>query len=370
MTKFILPAAVAILALLAAAPFANAQAQQPSESRLAQILKRFPQADTDKDGKLTAEEFKAARKQFRQSRQGNARPAAAAQPTQAGDAVQGKGKASVEAPTVGTGEVAAKWKIKPTFPNEAYGPRTDVNPDLIGDNHLFDVWVPDGDGPYPVMIYAHGGGFSSGSKTKALGSMPKLAEDKVVFISINYTLKQGPKVAINEGVDAINYIKANHEKYKIDPKKIFLNGNSAGGIMMNYIIYSLKMPDILGVWHGAYYKTQGADLSIDNLRAVGIPIAISMGKLYPADAGHSPLAAVTLLEKNVAAGNPGMWIGSTDGNAEQVWLNGEWILDVKKGIDTGKSYPKRAEWIHSIAAAVAEPISQHPQTRIKGIIQP
>ena len=68
----------AILALLAAAPFANAQAQQPSESRLAQILKRFPQADTDKDGKLTAKEFEAARKQFRQSRQGNARPAAAA----------------------------------------------------------------------------------------------------------------------------------------------------------------------------------------------------------------------------------------------------------------------------------------------------
>ncbi|SVC29674.1 uncharacterized protein METZ01_LOCUS282528, partial [marine metagenome] len=59
-------------------PSAPGQAQQPSESRLAQILKRFPQADTDKDGKLTAKEFEAARKQFRQSRQGNARPAAAA----------------------------------------------------------------------------------------------------------------------------------------------------------------------------------------------------------------------------------------------------------------------------------------------------
>jgi acetyl esterase/lipase len=86
-------------------------------------------------------------------------------------------------------------------------------------------------------------------------------------------LKQGPKIAIQEGVDAINYIKANHEKYKIDPEKIFLSGNSAGGIMMNYIIYNLKMPNILGVWHGAYHKSQGADLSIDNLRAVGIPIA-------------------------------------------------------------------------------------------------
>ena len=85
----------AILALAAAAPFSNTQAQQLSESRLAQLLKRFPAADANGDGKLTAEEFKAARQQFQRSRQGNARPAAAAQPTQAGDAVQGKGKASV-----------------------------------------------------------------------------------------------------------------------------------------------------------------------------------------------------------------------------------------------------------------------------------
>lgn len=69
----------AILALLTAAPFSNTQAQQPSESRLAQILKRFPAADANGDGKLTAEEFKAARQQFQRSRQGNARPAAAAQ---------------------------------------------------------------------------------------------------------------------------------------------------------------------------------------------------------------------------------------------------------------------------------------------------
>ena len=69
----------AILALAAAAPFSNAQAQQLSESRLAQLLKRFPAADANGDGKLTAEEFKAARQQFQRSRQGNARPAAAAQ---------------------------------------------------------------------------------------------------------------------------------------------------------------------------------------------------------------------------------------------------------------------------------------------------
>ena len=69
----------AILALLAAAPFSNAQAQQLSESQLARLLKRFPAADANGDGKLTQKEFDAARQKFRQSRQGNARPAAAAQ---------------------------------------------------------------------------------------------------------------------------------------------------------------------------------------------------------------------------------------------------------------------------------------------------
>jgi len=71
----------AILALLAATPFANAQTQQPSEKQLEQILKRFPEADTNKDGKLNTEEIQ----QFLKSRQRNRRPAAAAQPTQAGD---------------------------------------------------------------------------------------------------------------------------------------------------------------------------------------------------------------------------------------------------------------------------------------------
>ncbi len=247
-------------------------------------------------------------------------------------------------------EIDWGWSTPPTFPNEAYGPRTDVNPDLIGDNHLFDVWVPDGDGPYPVMIYAHGGGFKSGSKVKAIGGRPKLAEDNIVFISINYTLGQGAAVGVQDGIDAIKYIKANHEKYKIDPEKIFLSGNSAGGIMMNYIIYDLKMPGILGTWQSAYHKSQFADLSIDNLREVGIPIAISMSKLYPADPGHSPLAAVTLLEKNVAAGNSGMWIGSTDDTVEQVWINGKWIKNVNDGINTGESYPDVAEWIHSLSS--------------------
>ena len=79
MNKLRLILLLAILALATTAPFSNAQAQQLSERQLSQLLKRFPEADADGDGKLTQEEFKAAYQKARQSRQGNARPAAAAQ---------------------------------------------------------------------------------------------------------------------------------------------------------------------------------------------------------------------------------------------------------------------------------------------------
>jgi pimeloyl-ACP methyl ester carboxylesterase len=69
------------LALLATAPFLNAQRQQPTEEQLSRILKRFPEADKDKDGKLSTEEVQ----EFVKSRQRNRRPAAAGQPTKAGD---------------------------------------------------------------------------------------------------------------------------------------------------------------------------------------------------------------------------------------------------------------------------------------------
>ena len=75
-----------LLTLLTTACFSNAQAQQPSKEQLARILRRFPEADKDKDGKLSSEEIEAVRQKFRPSRKGNTRPTAPAQPTQAGDA--------------------------------------------------------------------------------------------------------------------------------------------------------------------------------------------------------------------------------------------------------------------------------------------
>ena len=68
-----------ILALATTAPFSNAQSRQLSETQLSRLLKRFPQADANGDGKLTQEEFDAARKKFQQTTRGKGSPAATAQ---------------------------------------------------------------------------------------------------------------------------------------------------------------------------------------------------------------------------------------------------------------------------------------------------
>jgi len=74
-----------IFALLAAAPFSQAQVQQPTEDQVTRILKRFPEADQDKDGKLNTEEFEHFRQQFLRSRRRSRRSAVVTEPTQAGD---------------------------------------------------------------------------------------------------------------------------------------------------------------------------------------------------------------------------------------------------------------------------------------------
>ena len=61
------------------------QKQQPTEEQLTRILKRFPEVDKDKNGKLSTEEFEAFRQQFLQSKKKSRRPAIATEPMQGGD---------------------------------------------------------------------------------------------------------------------------------------------------------------------------------------------------------------------------------------------------------------------------------------------
>ncbi len=108
-----------------------------------------------------------------------------------------------------------------------------------GEKLLLDVSVPAGDGPFPVAILIHGGGWSRGDKHSVPAGdsadiMPwfaPLTAGKFTWFSINYRLapKHRWPACLEDVQTAIRWVKAHAAEYKGDPARIALFGHSAGG---------------------------------------------------------------------------------------------------------------------------------------------
>jgi acetyl esterase/lipase len=103
----------------------------------------------------------------------------------------------------------------------------------ISEAQKMDIYLPDeGDGPFPVILSIHGGAFLAGDKGD--GQVTPMLEGLkrgYAVVSINYRLS-GEAIwpaQINDCKAAIRWIRANADKYKLNPDKIAAWGGSAGG---------------------------------------------------------------------------------------------------------------------------------------------
>ncbi len=113
----------------------------------------------------------------------------------------------------------------------------DVKDDPDRDRHRLDVYRPRGKGPYPVLVFLHGGAWMIGSKDNyfglyGYGTIARcLAERGLVVVLPNYRLS--PRVRHPEHVKdvarAFAWTCKNAPDYGGDPRRIFLAGHSAGG---------------------------------------------------------------------------------------------------------------------------------------------
>ncbi len=106
---------------------------------------------------------------------------------------------------------------------------------------LMDIYLPkDGNKKeYPAVIYMHGGGWTTGNKSKICNGLHNgvadiLLENGIAVISINYRLisaENGVYVSdcISDAKDALAFLNKEGKKYKINSKKIITWGVSAGG---------------------------------------------------------------------------------------------------------------------------------------------
>ncbi len=102
-----------------------------------------------------------------------------------------------------------------------------------------DLYLPQGDGPFPLIIFVHGGAWAIGDKAHVNEKPAFFTSNGYAFASVNYRLSPWPpepdnpdRIAhpthVQDVARAITFL-ANTTDYPIDANHIALLGHSAGG---------------------------------------------------------------------------------------------------------------------------------------------
>jgi acetyl esterase/lipase len=116
-----------------------------------------------------------------------------------------------------------------------------------------DIHYPASGGPWPVLVFVHGGGWSEGDKADVDAS-PTAAGFLVA--SINYRMYPDHRFpAMIEDVKcAIRFLRAHASQYNLDPQRIGLIGHSAGG----HLVALAGLADASAGWDVGQYLEQSS----------------------------------------------------------------------------------------------------------------
>jgi acetyl esterase/lipase len=99
------------------------------------------------------------------------------------------------------------------------------------DLHLDLVRPPKGDGPFPLIVCIHGGGWAGGNKAGYHRRLCDFATRGYVAATVQYRF--APKYPFPAQVEdvkcAVRYLRSRAKELKIDPNKVAAMGDSAGG---------------------------------------------------------------------------------------------------------------------------------------------
>jgi para-nitrobenzyl esterase len=132
-----------------------------------------------------------------------------------------------------------------------------------------NVWTPGiDDGRRPVMVWLHGGGFTTGTGSSALFAGGRLASKGVVVVTINYRLGalgllSHPDIdsgqdagsgnwSLRDQMAALDWVRQNIAEFGGDPGNVTLFGESAGAMSISNL---LTAPEAAGLFHRAIIQS-------------------------------------------------------------------------------------------------------------------
>jgi len=139
---------------------------------------------------------------------------------------------SVLPPMGGPGGSSTFASVAPTYKDLAYA--------TISSAQKLDLYIPtSGDGPFPVVVMVHGGGFMFGDKADGAGltGVDQLLAAGYAVASINYRLS-GEAIypaQIYDAKAAVRFLRMNAETYHLNPDQFGAWGASAGGNLVSLL---------------------------------------------------------------------------------------------------------------------------------------
>lgn len=117
-------------------------------------------------------------------------------------------------------------------------------------SQVLDLYLPEeGEGPFPVLIHIHGGGFAMGDKRDDhMDAYLKALHRGMAAVSIEYRLsgEAAFPAAVLDVRQAIRFLRENAWRYKLDAEKFVAIGGSAGGNLAAMLAMNVPNGQFLG----------------------------------------------------------------------------------------------------------------------------
>lgn len=169
----------------------------------------------------------------------------------------------------GVGQEAVACPQVPGITERFGGPIPPQREDCLVLNVYLPAQVPPPEG-FPVMVYLHGGGFTSGAGAEPIYRGHLLAAEGVIVVAPNYRLgplgflalpaltEEDPRAVGNYGLldalEALRFVRDYIRYFGGDPKNVTLFGESAGGMLVCAL---LATPEARGLFQKAIVQSGG-----------------------------------------------------------------------------------------------------------------